>query len=160
MYQALGGAEGVRALTDRFYDVMDSRPEYAALRSIHSGDMAGIRQKLYEFFSGWLGGPPLFEQKHGHPRLKMRHMPFAVTAALRDEWVACFAQAMHDCSIEKRLAEPLLLQLYAMADWMRNQDEAEHEPPLPPGASNPEARLAALTALLPRYGVAGYFQTA
>lgn len=74
--------------------------------------------------------------------------------------MACFAQAMHDCSIEKRLAEPLLLQLYAMADWMRNQDEAEHEPPLPPGASNPEVRLAALMALLPRYGVAGYFQTA
>ncbi|WP_165008658.1 group II truncated hemoglobin [Neisseria yangbaofengii] len=160
MYQALGGAQGVRALTDRFYDLMELEPKYQALREMHGEDMALIRDKLYEFFSGWLGGPPLFEQKYGHPQLRARHMPFAVKSRVRDEWVACFAQALGELEIDKKLAEPLLLQIYAMADWMRNQYEDGVAPPMPPGASSPEDRLAALQEILPRYDVNGFFQAA
>ena len=84
MYHAFGGAAGVRNLTDRFYDLMELEPQYHALRQMHGEDMTLIREKLYEFFSGWLGGPPLFEQKYGHPMLRARHMPFAVNMQVRD----------------------------------------------------------------------------
>lgn len=160
MYQALGSEQGVRALTDRFYDLMELEPKYQALREMHGDDMTLIRDKLYEFFSGWLGGPPLFEQKYGHPQLRARHMPFAVKSQVRDEWVACFAQALSELEIDKKLAEPLLLQIYAMADWMRNRHEAGVAPPMPPGAGSQEDRLAALQEMLPRYDVNGFFQTA
>ena len=111
MYHAFGGAAGVRNLTDRFYDLMELEPQYRALRQMHGEDMTLIREKLYEFFSGWLGGPPLFEQKYGHPMLRARHMPFAVNMQVRDEWVACFAQAMNELEISKDLAEPVLIEL-------------------------------------------------
>ena len=86
MYHAFGGAAGVRNLTDRFYDLMELEPQYHALRQMHGEDMTLIREKLYEFFSGWLGGPPLFEQKYGHPMLRARHMPFAVNITT---WIMC-----------------------------------------------------------------------
>ena len=88
---------------------------------MHGEDMTLIREKLYEFFSGWLGGPQLFVEKYGHPQLRARHMPFAVNVQVRNEWIACFAQAMSELDIDKVLAEPVLIQVFAMADWCRNQ---------------------------------------
>ena len=159
MYHAFGGAAGVRNLTDRFYDLMELEPQYRALRQMHGEDMTLIREKLYEFFSGWLGGPPLFEQKYGHPMLRARHMPFAVNMQVRDEWVACFAQAMNNLEIGKDLAEPVLIRIFAMADWMRNQNEEGVEPPMPPMAVDPEIRIPELKNVLKQYGVDGYFPT-
>lgn len=157
MYQALGGSVGVRALTDRFYDLMELEPKYRALRKMHGGDMTLIRDKLYEFFSGWLGGPPLFEQKYGHPMLRARHMPFNVNIQLRNEWAACFAQALSGLEIRKDLAETMLVRIFAMADWMRNQNEDGIEPPMPPMAVDPATRIPELAAVLAAYGVAGFF---
>ena len=111
MYQAFGGADGIRTLTDRFYDLMELEPQYQALRQMHGEDMTLIREKLYEFFSGWLGGPQLFVEKYGHPQLRSRHMPFAVNVQVRNEWIACFAQAMSELDIDKALAEPVLIQV-------------------------------------------------
>ena len=108
MYQSFGGATGIRTLTDRFYDLMELEPQYQALRQMHGEDMTLIREKLYEFFSGWLGGPQLFVEKYGHPQLRARHMPFAVNVQVRNEWIACFAQAMSELDIDKALAEPVL----------------------------------------------------
>ena len=88
--QSFGGATGIRTLTDRFYDLMELEPKYQALRQMHGEDMTLIREKLYEFFSGWLGGPQLFVEKYGHPQLRARHMPFAVNVQVRNEWIACF----------------------------------------------------------------------
>lgn len=158
MYQTLGGATGVRNLTDRFYDLMELEPKYQALRQMHGDDMTLIREKLYEFFSGWLGGPPLFEQKYGHPMLRARHMPFAVNTQVRNEWVACFAQAMNETDIPKTYAEPILVRIYAMADWMRNQNEEGIDPPQPPMAVDPETRIPEICKVLAQYGVDGYFQ--
>ena len=159
MYHAFGGAAGVRNLTDRFYDLMELEPQYHALRQMHGEDMTLIREKLYEFFSGWLGGPPLFEQKYGHPMLRARHMPFAVNMQVRDEWVTCFAQAMNELEISKDLAEPVLIRIFAMADWMRNQNEEGVDPPMPPMAVDPAIRIPELKNVLKQYGVDGYFTT-
>ena len=64
------------ALVDRFYDLMDETPEFYVIRKLHPQDLAGSREKLFMFLSGWLGGPPLYVEKHGHPMLRARHLPF------------------------------------------------------------------------------------
>ncbi|HET9821544.1 MAG TPA: group II truncated hemoglobin, partial [Burkholderiaceae bacterium] len=99
-YEQLGGRDGVRALVDRFYDLMDLEPAYAALRALHPTPLDGSRDKLFWFLSGWLGGPDEFVQRFGHPRLRARHLPYAIGIAERDQWLACMAQAMDECGID------------------------------------------------------------
>ena len=93
-YQRIGGGAAVRALVDRFYDLMDLEPSYADLRRVHGNDLANARDKLTWFLSGWLGGPPLYAERHGPPRLRRAHAAFAIDAAARDAWMACMDQAL------------------------------------------------------------------
>ena len=123
-YELLGGAGVVRWLTDRFYDIMDSDPSVKALRDMHPADLAGSREKLYMFLSGWLGGPPLFMDKFGHPRLRMRHMPFAVDSVARDQWMQCMTQAVNELVCEDWLKAKLIEAFYNTADFMRNREDA------------------------------------
>ena len=131
-YDLLGGERGVRALVDRFYDLMDLEPAYAELRAMHPTQSEDTRDKLFWFFSGWFGGPGLYEQRFGHPRLRMRHFPYAIGTRERDQWLACMHQAM----MEENVPEALQLRLQAAfagtADWMRNQLEDSAAPPQPP----------------------------
>ena len=122
-YQIIGGDATVRALIDRFYDVMDTAPEYYVIRKLHPADLSGSRDKLYLFLSGWLGGPPLYADKYGHPMLRARHLPFAIGAAERDAWIACMRQALESTVDDEKLRDWLLEQLYKTADWMRNKAE-------------------------------------
>ena len=122
-YQALGGAEKLRELVDRFYELMDIQPEYYAIRKLHPKDLSGSAEKLYLFLSGWLGGPPLYLQKIGQPFLRARHLPFAIGAAERDLWLACMRQAMRDENVEDGLANALANAFRKTADHMRNRPE-------------------------------------
>ena len=122
-YALLHGDAGVRRLVDRFYDLMDAVPEYHGIRKLHPQDLAGSREKLYLFLSGWLGGPPLYVEKYGHPMLRARHLPFAIGTAERDAWLACMLQAMEDVGIEESLRGALLKALFGTADWMRNRPD-------------------------------------
>ncbi len=124
-YALLGGDAGVRRLVDRFYDLMDGVPEYHGIRKLHPQDLAGSREKLYLFLSGWLGGPPLYIDKYGHPMLRARHLPFAIGIAERDAWLACMLQAMEDTGVEENLRGALLKAFYGTADWMRNRPEPD-----------------------------------
>ena len=119
-YELIGGAARVRALVDRFYDLMDEVPEYYCVRKLHPADLSGSRDKLYMFLSGWLGGPQLYVEKFGHPMLRARHLPFAIGTPERDAWIGCMAQAMEDLQIEEKLRAWLMQSLFGTADWMRN----------------------------------------
>lgn len=121
-YDMLGGDAAVRRLVDRFYDLMDGTPEYYVIRKLHPAELAGSREKLYRFLSGWLGGPPLYAEKYGHPMLRARHLPFAIGLAERDAWLACMKQAMQDCEIEAGMQMGLMDSLFKTADWMRNKE--------------------------------------
>jgi hemoglobin len=121
-YDMIGGEPAVRRLIDRFYDLMDLTPEYYVIRKLHPQDLSGSREKLFMFLSGWLGGPPLYMQKHGHPMLRARHLPFAIGIAERDAWLACMKQAMEECELEAELRKWLLQSLSGTADWMRNRE--------------------------------------
>ena len=94
-FDMVGGEAQVRALVDRFYDLMDLEPAYAHLRAVHGSDLQSARDKLFWFLCGWLGGPSHYTERFGHPRLRMRHMPFAIGVRERDQWLACMAWAMH-----------------------------------------------------------------
>jgi hemoglobin len=120
-YDLLGGDAAVRALVDRFYDLMDLEPEYALIRRLHAPDLANARNKLYWYLSGWLGGPNLYIERFGHPRLRARHLPFSIGVAERDAWLACFRQAMRETGVPQALQDGLEDALFKTADWMRNQ---------------------------------------
>jgi hemoglobin len=120
-YDLLGGEKSVRELVDRFYDLMDSRPDTRELRKIHAPDLDDARNKLFMFLSGWLGGPSLYIEKFGHPRLRQRHMPFAIRELERDQWMLCISQAMQDMKIDETLNKELYAAFYKTADFMRNQ---------------------------------------
>ncbi|MGC4075563.1 MAG: group II truncated hemoglobin [Rubrivivax sp.] len=120
-FERLGGEPGVRALVDRFYDLMELEPAYAALRALHPQSLDGSRDKLFWFLCGWLGGPDHYVQRFGHPRLRARHLPYAIGIAERDQWMACMIQALGEREIEPALADKLAESLFGTADWMRNK---------------------------------------
>ncbi len=120
-YDAIGGDARVRELTDRFYDRMDAEPAYRVIRDLHPADLDEARQKLYEFLSGWMGGPQLYMQRRGHPRLRMRHAPFPIGEAERDQWLACMRDAMDAMGIDGDLRAFLEQRFAHVADFMRNR---------------------------------------
>jgi len=120
-FARLGGESGVRALVDRFYDLMDLEPAYAEIRALHPGTLDGSRDKLFWFLCGWLGGPDLYVQRHGHPRLRARHLPYAIGIKERDQWMACMMQAMNEQQVDETLARRLAEAFFGTADWMRNR---------------------------------------
>jgi hemoglobin len=119
-YEGLGGADALRRLVDRFYDLMDELPETYGLRQLHPADLTGSRQSLFEFLSGWFGGPSLYIEKKGHPRLRMRHMPFAIGPGERDQWMLCMRTALDEQVSNEALHQGVLNAFVQMADHMVN----------------------------------------
>lgn len=124
-YERIGGEAGVRRLVHRFYQLMDELPEAYAIRKLHPADLASSEQKLFEFFSGWLGGPPLFEQKHGPVFLRRRHLPFPIAGAERDQWLMCMRLALEEVVEDAALRTRLQEALTGLADHMRNRPEPQ-----------------------------------
>ncbi len=123
-YERLGGEAGVRKLVARFYQLMDSLTEAQTIRALHPDSLAGSEEKLFMFLSGWLGGPPLFVEAYGHPRLRGRHLPFLIDEAARDAWMLCMKWALDEHLVDDSLLrEQLISSLYNTADFMRNQTE-------------------------------------
>ncbi len=122
-YDRIGGAPAVRKLVERFYALMDELPEAKAIRDMHPEVLSSSREKLFEFLSGWLGGPQLFMQRRGHPRLRMRHMPFAIDDAASDAWMRCMIQALDECVDDALLKEQLRGAFQRMAHHLRNAGE-------------------------------------
>ena len=117
----IGGEQHVRVLTERFYDLMDLEPAYAALRAVHGSDLTNARQRLFWFLCGWLGGPQHYTERFGHPKLRARHLPFAIGITERDQWLACMDQAMGETGVDEALRLRLRESFFQTADWMRNQ---------------------------------------
>ena len=120
-YARLGGDAAVRALVERFYDLMDLEPQYAQLRALHAADLSHAREKLTLFLSGWLGGPSLYIERYGHPMLRRRHLPFPIGIRERDQWLACMQLAMAERGVDDDLRARLGEAFFQTADWMRNR---------------------------------------
>jgi len=119
-YDLLGGESAVRKLVDRFYDLMDEKQEVQALRKLHAKSLRVSREKLFLFLSGWLGGPQLYVEKYGHPMLRKRHLPFAIDASQRDQWLLCINEAL-DEQVKEPMRQQLKDSFAKVADHMINQ---------------------------------------
>lgn len=120
-YQLLGGETAVRNLVERFYELMDQKPQAQAIRAMHPGDLAASKEKLFLFLSGWLGGPPLFTERFGPPKLRQRHLPFPIDAAARDAWLSCMNQALEEQVPDAEFRAQLAAAFHKTADFLRNQ---------------------------------------
>ena len=117
-YQAIGGDDAVRGLVEAFYDRVDASAP--TLRAMLPEDDSGSRQKLYEFLSGWLGGPPLYIAKRGHPRLRARHLPFSIGEDEVTEWLRCMGEALDERGVDGDLRAFLDEQFTLNANHLRN----------------------------------------
>ncbi len=120
-YERIGGAEKVRALVKRFYELMDELPEAHGIRKLHPASLHGSEEKLFEFLSGWMGGPQLYVQKHGHPMLRARHLPFPIADAEREQWMMCMKQALQEVVDDAKLRAELTAAFEKVAEHMRNR---------------------------------------
>ena len=102
-YELIGGAESIRQL--------------------HPADLSSSRDKLYLFLTGWMGGPDLYQEKYGHPKLRARHLPFPIGSTERNQWLDCMQRAMDEVAIDALLKSRLHESFFATADWMRNKPD-------------------------------------
>ncbi len=123
LYDLIGGEAGLRSLVDRFYDLLDSSPEAKDIRALHPKSLKQSREKFFMFLSGWSGGPPLYIEKHGHPRLRMRHQPFSIGVLERDQWLWCMNKALDESQIAPEVIEHLKPRFAEAADFLRNRVE-------------------------------------
>jgi hemoglobin len=100
---------------------MDELPESYGIRKMHAEDLQNSEDKLFKFLSGWMGGPQLFIQEYGHPMLRRRHMPFAISVSERDQWLTCMNKALQEVVEDEGLRQELKTAFAGVADHMRNQ---------------------------------------
>ncbi|MFY0526650.1 group II truncated hemoglobin [Archangium gephyra] len=122
-FHRLGGEAGVQALAEAFYDAMDaSEPALARLHELdEQGKVSrGMRERFGLFLIGWLGGPQHYMEKHGHPRLRMRHGHVPVDVAQRDAWLRCMQRAMDARGVKGNVRRFLDQRFSDVADFLRN----------------------------------------
>lgn len=118
-YVEIGGEEAVRELVEAFYDVIEE--ESPTLRAMLPASTRNTRKKFFMYLSGWLGGPPLYEEKWGHPRLRMRHMPFPIGTVEVAEWMRCMRIAMERVGVGEPLRTFLDERFEPLTQHMKNQ---------------------------------------
>ena len=120
MYDWLGGEATVRQLVNRFYDLMDTDPAVAPIRAMHKDDLSPMRESLFEYLSGWLGGPPLFIRKRGSPCITKAHKPFKIDDAAAEQWMRCMRQAMLDVGIDEKYRQMLEPAFARVSEALKN----------------------------------------
>ena len=127
LYEAIGADDTVRKLVRRFYELMDTLPEAEAARAVHPPSLANAEEKLYEYLTGYLGGPQLYIEKYGHPRLRSRHFVAPIGNAEVESWLACFRQALDDTVEHPKLREIIWAPIEQLAHHMANRQESTSE---------------------------------
>lgn len=126
LYEAIGADDTVRKLVRRFYELMETMPGGEAARAVHPPSLANAEEKLYEYLTGYLGGPQLYIEKYGHPRLRARHFVAPIGKAEVESWLACFRQALNDTVEHPKLREIIWAPIEQLAHHMANRQEADN----------------------------------
>lgn len=123
LYDAVGGEAKLRQFTRQFYKLMDTMPEARACREIHPPDLGPAEQKLFEYLSGWLGGPPLFTDKYGPPMLRARHLHAPIGEEETEGWLRCFRMAWGETIGRPEVAMIVFPRIHALAYHMINKGQ-------------------------------------
>ena len=120
LFDAAGGMDFFEALVDRFYENVERDP---VLRAIYPElDLTGARRRLTLFLAQYWGGPTTYNEERGHPRLRMRHFPFAIDPAARDAWLHAMREAIAHTDPPPEVARRLHEYFDLAAEAMRNRD--------------------------------------
>ncbi len=126
LYSRLGGETVLRQFVKQLYAFMDEAPEVAPVRQMHSADLSYAADRLFMFLSGMLGGPPLYMEAFGHPRLRRKHLSFSIGDEERDQWLRCAQHAADQLAIDDAVRAELMSVLTRMADHLRNKEPSVH----------------------------------
>lgn len=122
LYDQIGGEAAVRRLVTRFYALMDELPAAKACRAIHPPSLERSQEKLFEYLSGWLGGPQLYVAKYGHPMLRRRHFVAPIGPEEREGWLLCFQTALDETVEDADLHRTIMQPVLQLAMHMQNRD--------------------------------------
>jgi hemoglobin len=121
LYEEAGGMAFFEALVDRFYDCVEADPVVLSLYP-EPDDLAPARRHLTLFLAQYWGGPTTYSDERGHPRLRMRHFPFAIGPEARDHWLACMRSAIAELDPPQPIADRLTEYFAFAAESVRNQE--------------------------------------
>lgn len=119
-YEMIGGAEALARLVDTFYNLVAKHPDLAP---IFPDDLTETKEKQYMFLTQFFGGPALYSQKHGHPMLRARHMPFPITPKRAEAWLSCMGKAMDGLELKDDVRKAVMDRLTLTAYHMINTRE-------------------------------------
>jgi hemoglobin len=122
LYDRVGGTAYFEALVDRFYAGVESDPVLLAVYPDHA-DFAGARHRLTLFLVQYWGGPTTYNEERGHPRLRMRHAPFAIGSLERDRWLLHMRAAIDESGAPDDARAALHDYMTMAADAMRNRED-------------------------------------
>jgi hemoglobin len=122
VYQRLGEAGFARVVGAFYRRVREDAAAGGALgRMYPPDDWAGAEERLRDFLVYRFGGPQRYIEQRGHPRLRMRHMPFAIDAAARDRWLGLMSEALEEAAVDAEAREVLWGFFVQVAEMMRNR---------------------------------------
>ena len=127
MFERVGGAPTIDRLVESFYARMDSLQEANVIRAMHAPDLGPTKDVLKRYLSEWMGGPKHYSAERGHPRLRQRHMGFAIGDAERDAWLLCMRGALEEAIEDADARQEIYGLMAKLADWMRNQAGNPHD---------------------------------
>jgi hemoglobin len=116
LYSKLG-PDMIRLLVDRFYESVFASP---IIGDLFQTDKQVIKAKQYMFLTQFLGGPTLYSQQYGHPKMRMRHLPHAITDEAKDEWLRCMKGAIDSLPIDLETKSSLFNVFPQIAQHMVN----------------------------------------
>jgi hemoglobin len=124
LYEQVGGEAGLQQLIQGFYDIVETDPAADELHRLHlrGNGVAHSRLEQFNFLSGFLGGPKLYAEKHGHANIKLMHAHVAITSSAKDLWLQAMSQAIDAAALEQTVKQPLMQSFTAMAERLVNQD--------------------------------------
>ncbi len=122
-YARLGGADAVARLVKVFYDIVETSPEGAPLAAMHAKGhgLQHARVEQVMFLSGFLGGPPLYAEHHGHMNVKTIHAHLEITAVERDSWLVCMDKALTQTETEPTLHKQLMAHFTRISHMLQNR---------------------------------------
>jgi hemoglobin len=118
LYDQVGGMPTFQRLVDAFYRGVESDP---ILRPMYPADLAESRERLALFLAQYFGGPTTYSEQRGHPRLRMRHLPFPIDAAARDAWLTHMRAAVDDVALPEPARGVMLAYFQRVADFLINR---------------------------------------